>query len=115
MQLRSSRAIVNCNEDIAMMIGQLRQLAQLHTLDALAAAEPQARIAFLRLACDAARKEEAIARWRGHSGFIKFVPPLHDVAEGQFLSGTRTVRSPQEKCNDDQPRNAQQSIERLCA
>jgi hypothetical protein len=106
---------VNCNEDIAMMIGQLRQLAQVHTLDALAAAEPQARIAFLRLACDAARKEEAIARWRGDSGFMKFVPPLHDVAEGQFSSEFRTVRSPQEKRNDDNTRNSRQSPQRLCA
>jgi hypothetical protein len=97
------------------MIGQLRQLAQLHTLDALAAASPQARIAFLRLACDAADKEEAIARWRGHGGFVKFVPPLHEIVEGQFLSGLskdRKFRSPQETCHE--PRT-QRPSERLCA
>jgi hypothetical protein len=102
-----------------MTIGQLRQLAQLHTLDALAAANPQARIAFLRLACDVAHKEQAIARWRGDSEFVKFVPPLHDFVEGQFLSGwdskkeSNPVRSPQEKCNE--PRSQQPSVERLCA
>lgn len=99
------------------MIGQLRQLAQLHTLDALAAASPQARISFLRLACDVAHKEEAIARWRGHLGFVKFVPPLHEIVEGQFLSGldlsNDPARSPQEKRDDDCPRN--QQPEQLCA
>jgi hypothetical protein len=99
------------------MIGQLRQLAQLHTLDALAAANPQARIAFLRLACDVAHREEAIARWRGDGSFVKFVPPLHDIVEGHFLSGLAEdagpVRSPQEKCNE--PRSQQPSVDRLCA
>ena len=100
------------------MIGQLRQLAQLHTLDALAAANPQTRIAFLRLACDVAHKEEAIARWRGHLGFVKFVPPLHEIVEGQLLSGRvpskepKPARSPQETCHE--PRT-EQPAERLCA
>ena len=99
------------------MIAQLRQLAQLHTLDALAAASPQARVAFLRLACDVAQKEEAIARWRGHGGFVKFVPPLHEIVEGQFLSGldltNDPARSPQEKRDDNNTRN--HDPERLCA
>lgn len=92
------------------MIGQLRHNAELHTLQAFVASEPQARIALLGLAHDAARREEAIARWRGDSGFIKFVPPLHAFAEGQSLSGRNVRPVPTMEKRDAAP-----ILEQLCA
>ena len=64
------------------MIGQLRHNAELHTLQAFIAEPPQRRIALLRLAHEAALREEAIARWRGDAGFLRFEPPLRAFVEG---------------------------------
>jgi hypothetical protein len=109
--------------EIVVMIGQLRSLAQLHTIRALAVSEPQARIALLRLAHEAANKEEAVARWRGYAGFKRFDPPFHILADGQDPSacdmagrtwGLTNLRSPKEN-HDDNPAIEQPDFERLCA
>jgi hypothetical protein len=123
-QLNIGRAITKQNSVIAMTIGQLRQVAQSHALNAFAACDPQARIALLRLAQEAASREEAVARWRGDFEFHRFEPPLHAFAEGLSLFGDSAlrdtelhpdVRSPQEKRNDRHAGKREQPLERLCA
>jgi len=77
-----------------MTIGQLRQVAHLHALDALSEANFSARIELFRLAGEAARKEEAVARWRGE-GIFAVAQPTEEI------------------CHDHSPAIAEP--ERLCA
>jgi hypothetical protein len=65
-----------------MTIGQLQQLAQLLALGALAETDPKKRIAMVRLADEIACKEEAVARWRGHTTFRALELPCA-VREGR--------------------------------
>ena len=91
--LRAIRGCIGEGGD-GMTVGQLRQVAHLHALDALREANLHARIELFRLASEAARKEEAVARWRG---------------EGAFAVAQAT----EETCHENCRANAEP--ERLCA
>lgn len=60
-----------------MTVGQLQHLVHLLALGALTEKDPRKRIAMVKLADELARKEEAVARWRGHS--------VHDFALPQAV------------------------------
>lgn len=52
---------------VFMTIGQLGHLAMLHAQNACTAPDRRMRIELFHLAYEAARKDEAIARWRGEN------------------------------------------------
>jgi hypothetical protein len=84
---------------------QLRQIAQLEAIKALSYADPVARKEAFRLACEAALRDIAVARWRGEqpAGHIASLVEIcveasepHEANLEKAAGGTEQHRETQE-------------------